>query len=57
MSAAAKTRIYTVCTTYSGELVRRIEAESEYEARYLVSRITGRLLDSLTTSVKPVAWR
>lgn len=46
--------IFTVCKVATRELVMRIEAEDDYDARYAVSRITGRPMESLTTKVKPV---
>lgn len=54
MNAAAGTRIYNVCREATRELVMRVEAESDYEARYLVTRLTSWSFEALTTKVKPV---
>ncbi|TPK14137.1 hypothetical protein [Mesorhizobium sp. B2-5-11] len=54
-TAAAATRIFTVCREATRDLVMRVEAEDDYDARYLVSRLTGWSFDSLTTHVKPGA--
>ncbi|RWL14851.1 MAG: hypothetical protein EOR57_31390 [Mesorhizobium sp.] len=54
MTTAATTRIYNVCREATRELVMQVEAESDYDARYLVTRLTSWSFNSLTTSVKPV---
>jgi hypothetical protein len=48
-------RIFTVCREATRDFVMRIEAENDYEARTLVSRMTGWRFDSLTTHIKPSA--
>jgi hypothetical protein len=55
MNATAGTRIYNVCREATRELVMRIEAESDYDARATVSRLTGWGFDRLTTNIKPSA--
>ncbi|TPM37026.1 hypothetical protein [Mesorhizobium sp. B2-3-2] len=55
MNAAAATRIFTVCREATRDFVMRIDAESEIEAKMVVSRMTGWRFDSLTTQVKPSA--
>jgi len=52
-SIANTPRIYNVCRAANRELIMRVEAESEYDARYLVSRMTAWSFDALTTAVKP----
>lgn len=51
-SAPAAVRIYTVCRVDTRELVMRVEAESDYDARYLVTRLTSWPFDALTTRMK-----
>ena len=54
MTTATETnRIYTVCLAADRRLIMRVEAESDYDARYLVTRMTSWSFDSLTTQVKP----
>jgi hypothetical protein len=49
------TRIFTVCREATRDFVMSIEAESDYDARATVSRMTGWRFDSLTTHIKPSA--
>lgn len=46
--------LYTVCLAADRRIIMRVEAESDYDARTVVSRMTGWRFDLLTTSVKPV---
>lgn len=50
----AETRIYTVCREATRELIMQVEADSDYDARSVASRMTGWPFDALTTKVKPV---
>lgn len=50
----AQTRIFNVCREATRELVMRIEADSDYDARMAVSRMTGWSVQALTTQMKPV---
>lgn len=54
LSQTAATRIYTVCREATRELIIRVEAESDYDARYVASRMTAWPLEALTTQVKPI---
>ncbi|TPJ70487.1 MULTISPECIES: hypothetical protein [unclassified Mesorhizobium] len=55
MKTAAANRTFTVCREATRDFVMRVEAENDYDARSLVSRLTGWRFDSLTTHVKSSA--
>lgn len=51
----AATRIFTVCRADTCQIIMRIEADGDYDARMAASRVTGWPLSALTTQAKPNA--